>query len=202
MTLRLITVLCGAVALVALGTAAMAFWTTGGGGSGSGSSGTMNAPTNVFASSPGAANVAVSWAAATLGTGQSVDGYYVVRVRNSDSSTAPACGTSPSAPTAALSCNDTGVPDGVYRMTSPPRCTGSGTAQSADSPTVNVASDTTPPPAPSAPALTAASDSGASSSDAITNNTTPTFTGTAEAGSTVILYDGVTSVGRRGRNGW
>ena len=194
MTLRLITALCGAVALVALGTAAMAFWTTGGGGSGSGSSGTMNAPTNVFASSPGGANVDVSWGAATLGTGQAADGYYVVRIRNSDSSTAPACGTSPSASTAALSCNDTGVPDGAYHYIVT-ALYGSWTAQSADSPTVNVASDTTPPPAPSAPALTAASDSGASSSDAITNNTTPTFAGTAEAGSTVTLYDGVTSVG-------
>lgn len=47
--------------------------------------------------------------------------------------------------------------------------------------------DTTPPLAPSAPDLVAASDSGASSSDDITNVTTPTFSGSAEAGSTVEI---------------
>jgi hypothetical protein len=51
------------------------------------------------------------------------------------------------------------------------------------------------PPAPSTPVLTAASDSGISNSDRITNINTPTFTGTAQAGSTVnILFNGV-SVG-------
>ena len=49
--------------------------------------------------------------------------------------------------------------------------------------------DTLAPNAPSAPQLQAASDTGASSSDAITHDTTPTFTGTAEAGATVTLYD-------------
>ena len=49
--------------------------------------------------------------------------------------------------------------------------------------------DTTPPNAPSTPDLTVATDTGASNTDNITNNTTPVFTGTAEAGSTVTLYD-------------
>ncbi len=49
--------------------------------------------------------------------------------------------------------------------------------------------DTTPPAAPSSPVMAAASDTGASDSDGITAATTPTFTGTAEAGSTVTLYD-------------
>ena len=49
--------------------------------------------------------------------------------------------------------------------------------------------DTLAPAAPSAPDLAAASDTGVSSSDDITSNTTPTITGTAEAGSTVMLYD-------------
>src|SRR5205085_5907874 len=44
------------------------------------------------------------------------------------------------------------------------------------------------PPAPSKPDLIAASDSGASSTDDITKVNTPTFTGTAEAGSTVTIY--------------
>jgi hypothetical protein len=53
----------------------------------------------------------------------------------------------------------------------------------------------TPPAAPSTPVLAAASDSGDSNSDGITNITTPTFTGTAEAGSTVTLRAGATVVG-------
>ena len=49
--------------------------------------------------------------------------------------------------------------------------------------------DSAAPAAPSAPDMTAGTDSGLSSTDNITNDTTPTFTGTAEANSTVTLYD-------------
>ncbi|MBX3656917.1 MAG: hypothetical protein KF740_00630 [Ramlibacter sp.] len=49
--------------------------------------------------------------------------------------------------------------------------------------------DTTAPAAPSTPDLATASDSGSSSTDNITNVTTPTITGTAEAGALVTLYD-------------
>ena len=53
-------------------------------------------------------------------------------------------------------------------------------------------SDTSAPAAPSVPDLTAGADSGTSSTDDLTNVTTPTFTGTAEANSTVeILVGGV-----------
>ncbi|MBG0758312.1 hypothetical protein BOO22_02675 [Vibrio cidicii] len=48
--------------------------------------------------------------------------------------------------------------------------------------------DDTAPGAPSTPDLDAASDTGASNTDNITNDTTPTFSGTAESGSTVTLY--------------
>jgi hypothetical protein len=58
-----------------------------------------------------------------------------------------------------------------------------------------VTRDTTPPSAPSAPSLTAASQTGTSTSDLITSDATPTFTGAAEAGSTVTLYDGTIAVG-------
>jgi hypothetical protein len=52
--------------------------------------------------------------------------------------------------------------------------------------------DNAAPAPPSTPDLDAASDSGSSNSDDITNDTTPTFTGTAEAGATVrILVDGI-----------
>ena len=55
--------------------------------------------------------------------------------------------------------------------------------------------DTSAPTAPSVPDLASASDSGVSNADNLTNNTTPTFTGTAESGSTVSLYDGATNIG-------
>lgn len=61
-----------------------------------------------------------------------------------------------------------------------------GNSSTASSP-FTVTIDTTPPAAPSAPLLTAASDSGSSSSDRLTNVRTPTFTGTAEANSVVDL---------------
>ena len=49
--------------------------------------------------------------------------------------------------------------------------------------------DTTAPVAPSTPALAAASDTGSSSTDGITKTTTPSFSGTAEVGATVGLFD-------------
>lgn len=51
--------------------------------------------------------------------------------------------------------------------------------------------DNTVPGAASTPDLTAATDTGNSNTDNITNDTTPTFTGTAEANSTVILTSNV-----------
>src|SRR5258705_8015211 len=48
---------------------------------------------------------------------------------------------------------------------------------------------------PSTPDLKTASDSGSSSTDNITNVTTPIFTGTAEGNATVKLFDGVTQIG-------
>ncbi|MGO3785800.1 MAG: tandem-95 repeat protein [Pseudoalteromonas prydzensis] len=59
------------------------------------------------------------------------------------------------------------------------------TFQKAFTITVN---DNVAPSAPSTPDLNAAADSGLSTTDNITNDTTPTFSGTAESGSTVSLY--------------
>ena len=61
--------------------------------------------------------------------------------------------------------------------------------------TPSISFDTLAPAAPSSPDLTDASDSGVSVADNLTNDTTPTLTGTAEAGTTVTLYDGATVVG-------
>ena len=66
---------------------------------------------------------------------------------------------------------------------------------SASSSSLSITIDTTAPAAPSTPDLTAASDTGSSSTDNITNDTTPTVSGTAEAGATVTVYDGGTAVG-------
>ena len=62
------------------------------------------------------------------------------------------------------------------------------------SPTLTLTIDTTPPAAPSAPALLAADDSGAVG-DRITDVRQPRLTGMAEAGSTVTLLNGSTVIG-------
>ena len=59
----------------------------------------------------------------------------------------------------------------------------------------NIAVDGVVPSVPSVPNLDSGSDSGSSNSDDLTNDTTPTFTGTAEPGATVTIYDGATAVG-------
>ncbi|MES2942554.1 MAG: Ig-like domain-containing protein [Pseudomonadota bacterium] len=55
--------------------------------------------------------------------------------------------------------------------------------------TLSLTYDTLVPNAPSTPDLDSASDSGTSDTDQLTNVATPTFTGTAESGATVTLYD-------------
>ena len=60
--------------------------------------------------------------------------------------------------------------------------------------TTTVTVDLTAPATPSVPFLSAASDGGPKG-DNLTNDDTPTFTGTAEAGSTVTIYNGATPVG-------
>ena len=63
--------------------------------------------------------------------------------------------------------------------------------------------DTTAPSTPSTPDLTPGSDTGALSNDNLTDDTTPTFNGVGEIGSTVKLYDtdGTTEVGTAVVNG-
>jgi hypothetical protein len=53
----------------------------------------------------------------------------------------------------------------------------------------------TAPPPPSTPDLAPESDTGLSSTDNLTRDTTPTFTGTAQPGATVKILDGTTEVG-------
>jgi hypothetical protein len=64
--------------------------------------------------------------------------------------------------------------------------------------------DTSGPSTPGTPVLDSASDSGASNGDGITSDTTPTFTGSADIGSIVSIYDGATLLGTAvaGAGGW
>jgi large repetitive protein len=87
-----------------------------------------------------------------------------------------------------------GVSDGSYNVYAV-STSGSGGLSSGNSSALSITVDRAVPGAPSVPALSAASDSGTSSSDRVTKTTTPTFTGTAEANSTVTLYDGATQIG-------
>jgi len=69
----------------------------------------------------------------------------------------------------------------------------------------NYAVDTEAPATPAQPDLVDAADSGSSNSDNITNDSTPTFSGTAEANSTVEVFAGATSLGTvqaNGSGGW
>ncbi|HYC01803.1 MAG TPA: Ig-like domain-containing protein, partial [Azospirillaceae bacterium] len=67
--------------------------------------------------------------------------------------------------------------------------------------TYSLTVDRTAPTAPTTPALASASDLGVSQTDGVTSDSTPTFTGTTEAGATVRLYDGSTEVGSATANG-
>lgn len=113
MTRRLLLIL-GIVALALTGSGvAWAFWSAAGSGTGSAATGTLNPPTNVSAvATPGLGTVQLSWTPSAQASG-----YYVTRVRNSDSTAAAACGTSASQPTSGTSCADPGVADGTYHYT-------------------------------------------------------------------------------------
>lgn len=107
---RLLLLLGTTLALLTATGVALAFWGASGTGTGSAPTGTLDLPTNVTAvATPGSGTVAVSWTASAQSTG-----YYVTRIRNSDSSAAAACGTSPAQPTAGTSCSDLAVADGIY----------------------------------------------------------------------------------------
>ncbi len=133
---RVVLVLLLAAGMLGVTSAAYAYWTSHGAGSASATTGTLAPPTAVVATSvSGSTTVSASW---TASTGSPVpQGYYVVRTRLGDSSTAPACGTSPTSLRTTTSCSDTSVPDGdfSYAVTAVYR---SWTATSASSASVHV----------------------------------------------------------------
>jgi hypothetical protein len=100
-----------------VGTTAWAYWTTYGAGTASAGTGTLNAPTGVSVpSTSNTGSVPVSW---TGSSGTPVpQGYYLTRVKISDSTTAPACASSPtSLITLGASCTDSSVPNGTFYYT-------------------------------------------------------------------------------------
>ena len=88
--------------------------------------------------------------------------------------------------------------DGVHSITA--TATDTAGNVSLPSPALSVTIDTLAP-AVSTPDLDAGSDTGNSSTDNITGNNTPSFSGTAEANALVRLYDGLTQIGTAFANG-
>ncbi len=174
---RALVTLVATLALLGIGgAAAWAFWTEDGEGDASAPTGTLVAPGNVVANAPvNSTTVAVTWNAAALTTGQPATGYYVVRVQDSDGETNPACGTSLVAPTTGLSCNDLDVVDGDYHYVVTGMI-GSWTAQSANSPSVEVINDN------SLPTVNATNFSPVPNGNGWNNSSPVTVTLTARAG--------------------
>jgi hypothetical protein len=118
-TRRPLTLLGAVLVALAAGVTALAYFTSFGTGSGQATVGRLNPPTNVAAtSSAGSGTVSLSWTAAATGVGAvAAQGYYVTRIKNSDSSTSAACSSGPSSLITATSCADNGVGNGTYHYT-------------------------------------------------------------------------------------
>jgi len=185
------------VAVVATAGAALAAWTIGSNGAtGGGAARTLPAGPAPVATAAGS-TVTVSFAQVSLGSsrlGLLSGGGYTVRRYSSGGvaqTVGSACNATISGSGSVLSCAEAGVPLGTWSYTVTPVLSAWIGAEGAAGTVTVVAS----PPAPSTPALAAASDSGSSSTDRVTNVTTPTVTGTAQAASTVTIYDGAAAVG-------
>ncbi|HKN40852.1 MAG TPA: Ig-like domain-containing protein [Acidimicrobiia bacterium] len=193
---RLTVLVVVVVAVVVSAGAALAAWTIGSiGASGRGAARTLpTGPTPT--ATAGGSTVTVSFTQVSLGAsvlGSLTGGGYAVKRYSSGGAAqtvGAACNATISGSAATLSCAESSVPAGTWSYKVTPVLSGwtgiEGTAG-----TVTAAAS----PAPSTPALTAASDTGSSSTDGITKVTTPTVSGTAQAGSTVTIYDGTTAVG-------
>ena len=131
--------LAGAVAAAIVGVA-LAFFLATGSSVGSAKVGTLSAPTNVVATaadsstSSGPSPVTITWNAP--GTGAPPTGYKVVRDNGSTKVTV-SCSSSP--------CTDSSVPDGTYTYHVQSLFRTSWTSTAADSNSLTVVNDTTPP---------------------------------------------------------
>ena len=180
----------GTAALVGVPGVALAAWTATGSGAAAAKAAAVTAPTSVTVPATSTGTVAVSWSGAT-GPAGSTPKYLVERVAGG--SATAVCGSTFSAPISGSSCNDSSVPTGTYTYRVTTRL--GDLWQAASNPSSSVVVTVPVALSVSTPDLVSASDSGTSDTDNLTNVTTPTFTGTATAGSTVTLYDGSTPVG-------
>jgi hypothetical protein len=130
----------------------------------------------------------------TMG-GREVTSYLISRYDSPSASTASDSFTCAWPSSTALDCSETGVADGTWYYAVTPRIAGSLWHGIESGMSSGVTIDTTAPGAPSTPDLVPASDSGDSNTDNLTKVTTPTFTGTAEAGATVKIYAGGVELG-------
>lgn len=179
-----------ATAFLAVAAPAVAAWSVSGSAAGGSSAGAVTAPSSVTVPATSTnGTVAVSWAGATGPSGSALR-YLVERLVGTTATSV--CGSSFAAPITGSSCTDSSVPDGVYRYRVTTRLGASWLASSSDSSPVTVT--TVAALAVSTPDLDSASDSGSANGDNITNVQTPTFTGTATAGSTVRILNGTTVV--------
>jgi Ice-binding-like/Bacterial Ig-like domain len=107
-----VTVIALALAMTVLVPAitAFGFWRSSGIGVGAGTTGTLQAPTNVIVPPASGGTVTVSWTAS--GGTPTPTGYYVMRTDGSTFS--PACGSAPTTPVVGTSCIDTVTSDGSY----------------------------------------------------------------------------------------
>jgi hypothetical protein len=96
----------------------LAYWSGAGLGTGSAAAGTLTAPASASATStPGNPDVSVTWTAATVPSGATLDGYYVTRLGGGPA--VGACGSDLDnlLPDAPRSCTDADVPVGTYTYT-------------------------------------------------------------------------------------
>ena len=139
-------------------------------------------PTATITINNGASTTASANVSLNVTSGDATSGVATTTASNDNVTFTPVTGSTP----AWTLTGGNGTKTVWYRVTD-----SSGRSTTA-SDTITLNTDTTAPNPPSVPDLDALSDSGTSPTDDITNDTTPTFTGTAEADSAVNLFsDGV-----------
>src|SRR3954451_20025042 len=115
-------VVLAAIAVLAVGAAAFAYWTpeTGSGGSGSAAATSVNqGPTPAVTTQDGR-KVDVSWGASNLDAGQAVDDYTVKRY-DADTDTLATTLASCTGTITGLSCTESNVPTGSWKYTVTPQ---------------------------------------------------------------------------------
>ena len=106
---RLFALTVLAIALMGVANA-QAYWTASGAGAGSGNAGTLDAPT--LSGTPGAGTTTLSWSAVSP-PGSGTVSYYVTRGSGNPGGNCPTS----AAPTAVLTCMDSGLSAGTYSYT-------------------------------------------------------------------------------------